>query len=300
MASLDFIRNNLKFYDKIRPKNPDQSYTVLATINDYKTGELIAIATGTQASLRVYPNDIEDCHAESLVKRAYKRYLIDKILYLSNSRGEKDVHKLTKECQQELTLFVSQFPCGLLKRYEGDEPIDAVTGNVIKRKPGRGTVIDGKTIYVERDNCLNKLRKWVSGGLQGERIGRLLGIKNRIVKIVIGNCESGTDVDHKSLLDLFKSNLSSDDSLEYELAQMRRNDLVFISTKQPQPVALVWWAQSSGVSPIGKHEFVADGRKMGLTKKQCLTDKNAYRLRISNHCLLEDLYKILALVGVTS
>lgn len=80
------IKKNLEFYDKIKPKDRGNTYTVIATLNDVKSGQLIALATGTQASLKVYGDDIEDCHAESLLKRAYKRYLIDAALKIRSER----------------------------------------------------------------------------------------------------------------------------------------------------------------------------------------------------------------------
>lgn len=302
MISQELVTNNLAFYDTIKPKNPRGSYTVLATVNDHETGRLLALASGTQATLRLYEDDIEDCHAESLLKRAYKRYLVDRVLEHASKhkdlRGSRLKDELKIKCQQELTIFISQFPCGLIRRYEGEEPTDKVTGSVIKRKPGRGQDRDGQTMYVERDNCFEKLRRWSADGFQGRRIAQALSVQSKIVKIIIGDCEPELNIDYKLHLERLGARLSEgrqEGGILCDLVAMRRDGLVFDkSTKQPQPVALIWWANST---EVGGRELIVDGRKMGLTRKQCLSGRPKYRLRIGDRCLGAALDNIERLIG---
>ena len=70
-----------------KPKVDDEWTILAAIIINYENdkNQLIALSTGTKcfASENCENQDkiIQDCHAESLLKRAFKRYLISKIKY---------------------------------------------------------------------------------------------------------------------------------------------------------------------------------------------------------------------------
>jgi len=292
MEPNEIVLSNLKFYESIRPKNPPDSYTVLATVNNSRTGQLLAMATGTQASLRQYPDDIQDCHAESLVKRAYKRYLVDAISRLEVENSVSVVNgssRAAELCRQRLTLFVTQFPCGLANRYEGLEPIDARTGKTVRRKPGRGCMKDGNTIYVDKDSCLVKLQKWVANGLQGSKLVELFDAQSRIDRILIGDCEADPCYDYKLLLNRLRASFSSDLCPSIELVRgVRRPEFIFNAQFQAQPVALVWW-RSSDRPILQTRELIVDGRRMGLTKSQCSSGDRYFQLRIADYQLRDDL-----------
>lgn len=300
------IVSNLMFYHSVRAKVENPSYTVIATLNDVHTTQLVALATGTQAGLKQYDNDIEDCHAESLLKRAYKRYQIDMILKAlsrQNDDQSTDKDRLTSVCntlnRQRLLLFISQFPCGLIKRFEGQEPVDGTTGLSGPRKPGRGQLKDGKVYYVHRQHCMMKLTRWLSEStLQGKTLKDLLGIKSRLDKVVIGDCEPDPMTDYSSYLGHLRQTLSAaaGRSIECELVHMRHDDFVFdTSYKQPLPVATVCWAVANSrehESPQHHVEYVVDGRKLGITKRQCLDESHKFKLQTSNSRLRSDLDRI--------
>lgn len=302
------IFNSLELYDKIKLKNPTESYTSLASISDYNSGKILSLATGTQANYRKYPDDIQDCHAESLVRRAYKRHLIDRIkLIISGNKGNcnrKEVYEaIIKECSTEITLFVSQFPCGFINRYKGGEVRDS-SGNVIKRKPGRGLEKDGTIYYVEKDDCFSKLKKWIVEGLQGKQIKEIFDITCKIKHIVIGNCEPNGEFDYRHHVNEIKQTLSCDIPINISVdEQIRRDEFVFSSKKKPQPVAIVCWDSSQDLLTSCKptkmaklreynHELIVDGRRIGLTKKQCSCSGQLYKLKVGNHCFKHDLVLI--------
>lgn len=298
------VSSNLAFYRTIKPKTSDGSYTVIATINDYDNKKLIALATGTQANLKDYPYDIEDCHAESLVKRAFKRYIIDLIKHVvSNSSSKADAGSIVrKTIPTNLILFVSQFPCGVLKRYEGDDII--IQGGQVERKPGRGTLRDGKIIYVEKDTCARKLHKWSRIGLQGHKLKSIFNIESKLKQILIGNCEVDENLDCRAYVEQFKRLIQADDnSIDVDLLDyIRQDEFIFNPSKQATPEALVWWASVSNekverpreskqvVASNGNIEYIVNGRRRGLTKRQVSLIRNTnQQLSISTIRLREDL-----------
>lgn len=301
------VDNILTFYNKIKPKNPTNSYTVLAAIIDPSLNDdnkIIALASGTQANLSVYLDDIKDCHAESIVRRAYKRYIIDSLLEkVIKSKDSKDVEKfIEQELQQNLILFISQFPCGFLKRYEGDEPIDKVTGKTIKRKPGRGTLKDGHIVYLEKDPCCDKLKRWLKEGFQGKKLKQLFAFEAKITKILIGNCENDECFDYKIGIEKFKQLITDDgfnQTIEVELVDIvDKKEFTFHPEQQPQPVSVAWWssktkAHDSDKSSLLKNmEYIVDGRRIGLTKKLLAKDLPNDKLKIANYWLNRDLDQI--------
>lgn len=294
----ELIEKNYEFYRSLRPDNPPNTYTVIATLNERQTGKLLALATGTQAKIKTYRHDIEDCHAESLLKRAYKRYLIGKISRAIQKDGRMSA---TLECPEELIFFVSQLPCGLVDRYEGEQPRDEVTGDILRRKPGRGLKIDGQLHYVEKNDCTSKLHKWISEGMQGEAINNYLYIECPISSILIGNCQPEEDFHYRFHLNQLRLHLLRGCRREVEFVHInsfRHDEFVFNPEKQARPECLVWWLDESNLESAhgsqtsnlkGRMEIIVDGRRRGATKKQCESDDDSQRSSISSHMLRKDL-----------
>lgn len=96
-----------------------------------------------------------------MIRRAFKRYLIDRIRLTILKRNDGDGTEIKdlvlEECPKELTLFVAQFSCGFVKKYEAYY----TSGNVIKRKPDIGHAEDGKVYFIKEDDCTSKLKKWL-------------------------------------------------------------------------------------------------------------------------------------------
>lgn len=305
----DLVLNNLKIYDSIKPKNPTDSFTVLATLNDSDTGELLCLATGTQANLRSYDDDIQDCHAESLLKRAYKRYVIETIEHELDkaSAGTLDRHSkefLVSQLPKNVTLFVTKFPCGFLTRYAGREPVDPETGQIIKRKPGRGTERGGKMIFVEKDSCFVKLQKWLKDGFQGRRLRQVFSLETSIKMIIVGNCESADDFDYMTHVRQLEAGLIADhcgiDIRHVDCA--RRSEFIFRPDAKPQPVSIVWWRRTvHGIlppaSPNNNCEMIVDGRRRGLTRNHCSSGQieTSARLKVADTHLRRDLERILSI-----
>lgn len=308
MDSLSLVKEILTFYDKIKPKNPTNSFTVVSSLSDYETGRLLVLASGTQACNRIYEDDIEDCHAESLVKRGLKRYILDNadsILAETHGRDSKFHNNKTSKSRVFLTLFISQFPCGLIKRYEGDEPLDPLTGEIIKRKPGRGKFTQDKgMIYVEKESCLDKIKRWLTYGIQGKRFATDFGsVIFEIKQILIGDCEPDESLDYHHYIEVMKQYLRDNSRthvLDLQLVSIRREDLVYNCNKKPQPVSLVWWNKpklsidSTGLdSDKSSAELIVDGRRRGLTKSQCANQNESLKLKISDSLIRRDINNLL-------
>lgn len=316
----ELLETNLRFYDKLKPANKNvannnKTYTVIATLNDASTGQLIALATGTQASAKVYPDDIEDCHGESLLKRAYKRYILDRLLVQLNdntaTNTSPDVYTILNEISnQRLILFVSQFPCGFITRYQGSEPKDEITGQqLVDRKPGRGQMMpDGRVSYVNRSSCFVKLKRWLSSAsFAGKTLQQKLNTfcPSSIDQIWIGKCEmpmvvegqDTEDIDYSSLIEKFQHQL---EFANCNLADIERNEFKFVREKQAQPISVVWWHKATSSSGDGAAaaaataglEYLVDGRKKGLTKRHCSSDNEHFKLRIGDHWLRRDLAQV--------
>jgi len=296
----ELIRGNLKIYNEVKPKNPPPSYTVIATLNDADSKQLLALATGTQASVGAYPDDIEDCHAESLIKRAFKRYILDRLL--SEPDGESLRLSLRRLNELRLVLFISQFPCGLVRRYQGDEPVDETTGAEIDKKPGRGQERDGKIVFVQRSKCMNKLKRWISGsGLQGRRFHQELELSCKLARIVIGQCESDPDLEYeKNLADFYEKLALREHNIDLNHIPIREEEFVFdVDSKKPQDVSLVWWhsdtnGQNANRGAKGRYEYIVNGRRIGLTKSQCDPSRHneRHKLKIGDHWLRKDLARL--------
>lgn len=272
------VKSNYKTLNSIDRSNSDGTYTVLASLNDYFTHELLALSTGTQANLREHPDDLEDCHAEVLVRRALKRRLLAE---LSKSDNLTTVTRY-------VTLFVSQFPCGLIRRFEGHEPIDSSTGLAIKRKPGRGTVLDGRVVYVEQDDCWTKLQRWVKDGFEGKLLRETFGLRCTLRRIVIGKCEPGDDVDYKSYVRQMNRTLGPE--VEVLAIDWREREFVYNTEKSPKSVIVTLWKQPAGYDCDMQVEYIVKGRRRGLARKHIAQPQA--RLAIANSCIREEVARL--------
>lgn len=260
----DVAEKSINFFEQIRPYKSENSYTTIASLFDAESGELISFATGTKANNAQYQFDIEDCHAESLLKRAFKRYLISSLETTLGTKVEYPTTIKSVNCKfkSKLILFVSKFPCGLDKRYEGPE-------HSILRKPGRGKKQEnGKILYVEKDPCYIKLVRWISEGIQGKKLYESLKFKANIIKVVIGNNEGDMHCNYAKNIDKMMEDLNSkaDNQVEVVFASScRREELIFKADKRPYPGSIVWWYGKE----CNKPEIIVNGRPQGMTKKVC-------------------------------
>lgn len=262
------VQENYSLFKQLHQPAIDRDhYTVLASLNRLSDRKLVALSAGTQACLKKYRDDIQDCHAESLLKRAYKRHVIDGLI--------NDSAKTVTD--SDFILFISQFPCGLTNKYKGSEPTDS-SGRLIRRKPGRGIVQeDGTTVYVPKPPCTDKIIKWLNGGFQGTRLANLLSFRANIRLIVIGGCESLTESDHRlecdKLRQILLSNCLSTSCSIVGLPSFRPEEFIRSSTKEPHPISTVWWVSNDGSEIGGNLELIVDGRKSGVTFKSLQSGK---------------------------
>ena len=158
------------------------------TKSDLKSFRVVSLATGTKCvtgkAANVDPNVIIDCHAESLCRRAFKRYRIECI---------KNGH--WPERRTKYYMLISQLPCGIVDRYEGESE------ECVFKKPGRGE-------RCLKPSCIFKISKWIKNGLQGrslvdvhnccnvpkssgsdETVGRI-----DLSGLIIGNCTQEVEV----------------------------------------------------------------------------------------------------------
>lgn len=169
---------------------------MLACILEAETSKarVVALATGTKCfpgNVAHRREEIVDCHAESLLKRSFKCYLLQLV---EDSLGSSQNYQITDLYKRILSkrqycLFVSQTPCGCLSRWKGDgkdQPKEESRKDFklvgVNRKPGRGELCP-------KAACIHKLAKWNILGLQGRQLLPLVGYPITMDKIIIGNCE---------------------------------------------------------------------------------------------------------------
>ena len=231
-----------------KPKEDDEWTILAAIIINYENdkNQLIALSTGTKcfASENCENQDkiIQDCHAESLLKRAFKRYLISKIKYKQQLNDFK------------VTLFISQLPCGVVQRWKGaqqpninENDLNLTHENVVfSKKPGRGEPCLKPT-------CMNKLIKWNLLGLQGRRLIEYTKKPIRINNIIIGNCGQIGEFDQQFLARLFKTdNLIENDLFkpdDYKIPnfmfnqEFRKTPFIKTHSNSPSPSSIVAWKE---------------------------------------------------------
>ncbi|XP_054164618.1 tRNA-specific adenosine deaminase 1-like [Oppia nitens] len=272
-----------------KPK-PKSEYTVLATIvcnvknhtNDSIDTKVVALTTGTKcfASNESSSDDlIVDNHAESLLKRAFKRYLICR---LQSGHNLDDI--------QTITLFVSQLPCGSLQRWKGDPDLEANSSKSnrhlsdVCRKPGRGV-----TCY--RATCLKKIAKWIRLGLQGKALIALTGRPFYINNIVIGNCGQSGEYDQQMLTNMLSM---TDICTVYNGFQMnylpkikfchdfRYECFIKSDAKYATSTSLVMWLTGDGHKVT---EVLTEGHKLGVIVK----NRSRNKPLICDSCIHRDI-----------
>lgn len=200
--------------------------------------EVVALATGTKcfpSQKETASDTIEDCHAESLLKRAFKRYLISQ---LKSNQGIN---------WQKLYFFVSRMPCGVEERWEGaSESLLQATQSTsgVRRKPGRG-------IPTSKTSCIDKLAKWNLLGLQGMRLLPRFSCPVFFDYLIIGNCGQTGDFNEERLDCLIncESNELGVDKLfkkkkviECSFCEsFRHEEFVKTSEKRAASTSIVYW-----------------------------------------------------------
>ena len=161
----------------------------------------MALATGTKCfpgNVEYRRDEVVDCHAESLLKRAFKCYLLQLVEDCLGKKGRTDTtHQLLLRgvlSRRRYCLFVSQTPCGVVSRWKGDHQagdLESRSGALVRplfkavgvnRKPGRGD-------HCPKAACIHKLAKWAIFGLQGRLLLPLVGRPITVQKVILGNCE---------------------------------------------------------------------------------------------------------------
>ena len=245
---------------------PDKNqFSVLAAIvcSDKSSSKrrVVSLTSGTKC----FPTNeilktqrIVDSHAESLLKRAFKRHLIS---LLNSGSDLEDI--------SSVDLFISQYPCGTIQRWRGEtatNPAKRVKRELgFIRKPGRGETC-------LRATCLHKISKWVFMGLQGNKLIQFTKRPIRINNIVIGNCGPIGEYDQQLVDQWFQL---SDSCVAYKPFDLKclpkikfcekfRNDLfIKCDNKESTATSIVMWSTSDGHIS----EVLTEGHKLGVTKK---------------------------------
>lgn len=262
---------------------------------------VVSLATGTKCvtgtKSAIGNNIISDCHAESLLKRAFKRYLLSKIAAgkgcsTANTlhpqvHDEKELIRDQKLLHQheDYYLFVSQLPCGTIDRYEGAPRHQSLYH--VHRKPGKGEPC-------LKASCTDKIAKWLILGLQGRKLMGLIHNPIRLKGIVIGNCVRVPEFDEDLFgrrvcppNDTFDTKQSShlfppvtgihilfDESFQKEC-------LTRDTGKRACPSAIVSWMEGSE----RKVEVIVAGRRQGSSCKSHASNK----LLVSSHVINSDI-----------
>ena len=304
---------------------------------DDKHFTLIALTTGTRCvtgTPATLANAVLDCHAEVLLKRAFKRFLIGRLLALkrqTTEEKEKAGEDASAPVQVDLSpllglkyyLFVSQLPCGIAHRYQGEEEPKC---NSLRRKPGKGEPFNAPS-------CIDKLARWLRFGLQGRRLLQVIKKPITLSGIVIGNCTVEKEWDEgylKERLSLSETlsrrwnpNAVQVETVTEPLAKKARTDdpndfwneninetieLLFnkkfvdqalTRTKDlvPFPTSLVLWREEfekgQGKWKMGR-EMVTAGRRSGSS----FTSYQANPLKICNNLLDQDIDTVFKEYGI--
>lgn len=200
--------------------------------------EVVALATGTKcfpSQKETAIDTIEDCHAESLLKRAFKRYLISQL------KSNQEIN------WQKLYFFVSRMPCGVGERWQGaSESLLQATQSTsgVRRKPGRG-------IPTCKASCIDKLTKWNLLGLQGMRLLPHFNSPVFFDYLIIGNCGQTDDFNEErlgSLLNCDINELSVDNLFKREKVieclfceSFRHEEFIKTNERRAASTSIVYW-----------------------------------------------------------
>ncbi|KAI2796352.1 tRNA-specific adenosine deaminase 1 [Blomia tropicalis] len=281
--------------------NENTEHTVLAAVVEQERSStklrVVALATGTKCfpqNVERKHEDIVDCHAESLMKRAFKRYLIGRLDYILDNNISLEQFQNEVTGNHNYYIFVSQTPCGCITRWQGESESQSNQTELnesnlksfkligVNRKPGRGDLCP-------KAGCIHKLAKWNAFGIQGKRLCTLTNKAIVPYKIIIGNCETNQNeflqqeicdritIDQTELRSiegqLLHSNCFNFDQINrktiVEFSDQFRHK-VFIretdksSCKKPSGSCIVAWLQDDTLHS----EVIAGGRKLGTTNRR--------------------------------
>ncbi|RWR98748.1 double-stranded RNA-specific editase 1-like protein, partial [Dinothrombium tinctorium] len=271
-----------------KPREAEWTTLAAVVIEEDNRFYVACLATGTKCTTgerSKLQNVIIDCHAESLCKRAFKKFLCHHFLNGHSVDGLK------------FHLFISQLPCGVIERYRG--AVDKDNEQIgIQRKPGKGE-------KCEKASCVDKIAKWNILGFQGRR---LLAITKKPIKfdsIVIGNCTEKPEYNGKRFracltIDKYQIDPNQNKIIKSEITNMfplnycpslhfNENFRESIFTRRESVnasnSAIVFWKENGSTNMV---DVVVNGFKQGVTRKE-VTKK---LLRISKQTLTSDIDRL--------
>ena len=182
---------------------------IVATIHDSQI-EVISFATGNRfdqvVSSSLRGNNLRDCHAEVLARRAFKHWLINEWVKLQTKSGESfffvlsDNFKLVLKDGIKIFLYVSSAPCGnacIRKWGQPKKEIFREDLGSLQLPEDKHDVFhahakqEGQTALSYKgatsiSSCSDKILKWNVLGLQGSRLRELCECPLKADGIVIG------------------------------------------------------------------------------------------------------------------
>ncbi|XP_046911394.2 tRNA-specific adenosine deaminase 1 [Dermatophagoides farinae] len=266
-----------------KPNPRKNEYTIIAGLVEYRdksSPTVVCLTTGTKCFPKNVPyrdEDIVDCHAEPLLKRAFKCYLNEVINDWIDDNKKLDQFYDEVIRGRHYCLFVSQFPCGSFSRWKGDPLHDSKNQKIcVNRKPGRGELCP-------KAACVHKIAKWRIFGLQGSRILDIIGKPITFNHIVIGNCETEyreTMEELDSIKDYLitipneYSKISNDLIGDFQFSQFCHIHFAqqfrhpeFVRNNIPCGSSIVAWMSCDRKTNL-KTEILANGRRLGAAKRK--------------------------------
>lgn len=182
---------------------------IVATIHDSRI-EVISFATGNRFDQLTFSsprgNNLRDCHAEVLVRRAFKLWLINEWIQIQTKNEDSSFFTLSATFKLVLKdgikffLYVSSAPCGnaCIRKWGQPKkeifredlgplqlPVDEHVVFHAHAKPEGQTALTYKGV-TSIPSCSDKILKWNVLGLQGSRLRELCEFPLKADGIVIG------------------------------------------------------------------------------------------------------------------
>jgi hypothetical protein len=203
----------IRQFRSVTEKKNNDAQSVLAgiVVTTYHSQiEVISIATGNRfdqvKSSSSRRNNVRDCHAEVLARRAFKLWLINEWIKIQTKSGESSIFILSHHSKIvlkdgiKLFLYVSSAPCGNacirkwgqpkkeifledLGSFQLPEDKHVIFHAHAKHEGQTALTYKGATNML---SCSDKILKWNVLGLQGSRLRELCEFPLKLDGIVIG------------------------------------------------------------------------------------------------------------------